>query len=74
MAPDADERLWAHPGDRLVIRHHHLGDSDRDAEILEALGTDSGPPFRVRWSDDGRVSEFFPGPDAYVEHFEQKRS
>jgi hypothetical protein len=23
----------------------------------------------VRWSDDGRVSRLFPGPDAFIEHF-----
>jgi hypothetical protein len=24
----------------------------------------------VRWEDDGRVSEVFPGSDAHVRHFE----
>ena len=23
----------------------------------------------VRWQDDGHVSRFYPGSDAYVEHF-----
>jgi hypothetical protein len=57
-----------------VIRHHHLGDADRDAEIIEVLGANGGPPFVVRWSDDGRISEIFPGSDAYVEHFANRRS
>jgi hypothetical protein len=61
--------LRASPGDRLVIRAHHLGEPDRDAEILEALGKDGTPPFRVRWEEDGREALLFPGPDAYVEHF-----
>lgn len=61
--------VWARPGDRVVIHHHHVGDKDRDGEILEALGEGDGPPFVVRWSDDGHVSRFYPGSDAYVEHF-----
>ena len=43
------------------------GQSARDAEILEVLGS-GGPPYRVRW-DDGRISIIFPGPDVFIEHF-----
>jgi hypothetical protein len=59
-------------GDRLIVHGHRLGEPERDAEILEVLGEDGQPPFRVRWSDDGHVSEFFPGSDASVEHFEHR--
>ena len=59
--------LIAEPGDRLVIRGHHLGEPDRDAEILEARGPGGGPPFLVRWEDAGRVSLLYPGSDARVE-------
>jgi hypothetical protein len=62
--------LRAEPGDRLVIRGHHQGELERDAEILEVLGEDGAPPFVVRWQDDGHVSRLYPGSDAYVEHFE----
>ena len=55
-------------GDRLVIRGHHQGEPPRDAEVIEILGENGGPPFRVRWSDDGHVSLLFPGSDASVEH------
>jgi hypothetical protein len=68
-ATKTDQRLWALPGDRLVVRGHSLGAVRRDAEILEVLGADGAPPFRVRWQDDGHESEVFPGNDAYVEHF-----
>ena len=67
----ARDGLRAAPGDRLVIRGHHLGEPDRDAEILEARGEDGAPPFRVRWSDDGRESLFYPGSDAHVDHGER---
>ena len=70
-ATEHGDRLWARPGDRLMIRAHSLGEPDRDAEILEPLGEDGAPPFRVRWQDDGHVSEIFPGADAYVEHFDR---
>jgi hypothetical protein len=61
--------LRASPGDRLVIRAHHLGEPDRDAEILEVLGEDGTPPFRLRWEEDGREALLFPRTDAQVEHF-----
>jgi hypothetical protein len=65
--------LRASPGDRLVIRGHHLDERERDGEILEVLGEDGLPPFLVRWSDDGHVSRLLPGSDAYVEHFAHRQ-
>jgi hypothetical protein len=64
--------LRASVGDRIVIRQHRVGDVVRDGEILEVHGEDGRPPFVVRWSDDGHVSTFFPGSDAYIEHFGKK--
>jgi len=69
MAATADRRgLWARPGDRLVIRGHHAGEHERDAEILAARGADGAPPFLVRWSDTGAEALLYPGSDAYVDH------
>ena len=67
MAPDSYSQLTAKPGDRLVVRGHHQGEAERDAEILEVLGKDGSPPFLVRW-DDGHEAEVFPGSDMYVQH------
>lgn len=64
-----ESSLRAAVGDRLIVRHHHLGERDRDAEILEVLGPDGQPPYRVRWSDDGHESILRPGTDVFVEHF-----
>ncbi|HKZ76053.1 MAG TPA: DUF1918 domain-containing protein [Actinomycetota bacterium] len=61
-------------GDRLVIRGHRVGAPDRDAQILEVHGPDGGPPYLVRWSDDGHVGLIFPGPDAVIERYERSRS
>jgi hypothetical protein len=59
-------------GDRLVIKGHHVGEHDRDGEIMEVRGEDGGPPYLVRWSDDGHEGLVFPGPDASVVHPEQR--
>ena len=61
--------MKASVGDRLVIKGHHVGEPDRDGEILEVHGEDGGPPYLVQWSDDGHVGLFFPSTDAVVEHF-----
>jgi hypothetical protein len=61
--------MQATKGDRLVIKGHHIGEPDRDAEILEVKGKKGEPPFVVQWSDTGHIALFFPGPDAFVQHF-----
>ena len=63
--------MEANVGDRIVIKGHHIGEAQRDGEILEVRGVDQGPPYVVRW-DDGHEGLFFPGPDAYVQHFEHR--
>ena len=56
-------------GDKIVVRGHRVGESDRDAVILAVEGTDGAPPYRVRWNDDGHEGVYFPGDDAVVEHY-----
>lgn len=53
-------------GDRIVIRPRHLDEPVRDGEIVEVHGADGGPPYLVRWSDDGHTALLYPGPDAQV--------
>ena len=65
----SQSNLRAAAGDRLVIRGHHAGEPERDAEILEVLGDDGAPPYLVRWEEDGHVSRAYPSSDAYVQHF-----
>jgi hypothetical protein len=60
----------AHVGDQLIIRGHRRGEPDRDAEILEVRGPNGDPPYRVRWSDSGHETLFFPGSDALVRHLD----
>ena len=56
-------------GDRIVVATAILGGPVRDGQIIE-VGSHRGPPYLVRWSDDGRETLFFPGPDAHVSHDE----
>jgi hypothetical protein len=62
--------MRANVGDRIVIKGHHLGEPERDGEILEVRGVDGGPPYIVRWEDAGHECLFFPGSDASIQHFE----
>jgi hypothetical protein len=57
-------------GDKIVVKGHHVGEPDRDAVVLEVRGTDGGPPYLVRWSDDGHEGLYFPGSDALAVHYE----
>lgn len=60
--------MKAQVGDRLVVHAHHVGERGRDAEVVEVLGDDGGPPYRVVWQDTGGESIFFPSSDARIEH------
>jgi hypothetical protein len=62
----------ANVGDRIIVRGHQVGDTDREGVIVEVRGTDGAPPYIVRWSD-GHQGLFFPGSDATVEHAEHAR-
>ena len=64
-----EDDMHASVGDRIVIRGHHVGETDRDCEVIEVRGTDGGPPYLVRWGDSGQQSLFFPASDASVQHF-----
>ena len=60
--------MHAAVGDRITVPGPRIETHTRDGEVLEVHGPDGGPPYLVRWSDDGHTSLYFPGPDAHVEH------
>ena len=60
--------MYARRGDRIVVRSQTLDGMVRDGEVLAVEHQDGSPPYRVRWSDTGHESLFFPGPDAYIDH------
>lgn len=63
----------AEVGDLIVIAGHHVGESERIAEILEVLGELPHERYRVRW-DDGRESVHYPSSDATIKHATHRRS
>jgi CBS-domain-containing membrane protein len=58
----------ARVGDQIVIHRHSMGEPDRDGEVIEVTGPAGDPPFQVRWSDNGKVTFFYPGSDAEIRH------
>lgn len=55
-------------GDRLILTPTHPDEPKRDAEIIEVHGVDGGPPYLVRWSDNGHESLCFPSTGAEIHH------
>lgn len=60
--------MHARVGDRIVIASAHVDGPVRDGEVVGVEHPDGSPPYRVRWSDNGHESLFYPGPDAHVDH------
>ncbi|MFF4948061.1 DUF1918 domain-containing protein [Streptomyces chattanoogensis] len=60
--------MQASVGDRLLVHGRIVGQHDRSAEIIEVLGSDGAPPYRVRF-EDGHETLMSPGPDTVVRHF-----
>ncbi|WP_329031372.1 DUF1918 domain-containing protein [Streptomyces sp. NBC_01725] len=59
--------MHATKGDRLVVHGRVVGMHDQVVEIIEVLGTDGSPPYRVR-AENGHETIMSPGPDSVVEH------
>ncbi|PXX57593.1 uncharacterized protein DUF1918 [Nocardia tenerifensis] len=59
--------MHASKGDRLVMHSRIVGQPDRVVEVVEVLGADGTPPYRVR-AEDGHESIVSPGPDTVVDH------
>jgi hypothetical protein len=53
-------------GDRMVVHGPHVSNHAREGVILEVHGTDGGPPYLVRWTDDGHETLVFPGPGTQI--------
>ncbi|MEV6056081.1 DUF1918 domain-containing protein [Streptomyces sp. NPDC052107] len=59
--------MKASKGDRLVVHGRVVGKQDHVVEIVEVLGPDGAPPYRVR-SEDGHETIMSPGPNTVVDH------
>jgi Domain of unknown function (DUF1918) len=58
--------VHASKGDRLVVHGRVVGQQDRVVEIVEVLGPDGTPPYRVR-DESGHETIMSPGPDSVVD-------
>jgi len=58
--------MRASVGDRVWVRGHSVGSTERHGEIREVQGPDGTAPFVIRW-DDGHEGLVFPGPDAEIQ-------
>jgi hypothetical protein len=59
--------MHATVGDRLVMHGRVVGRQDRVVRIVEVLGPDGTPPYRVK-AEDGHETIMTPGPDCTVDH------
>ncbi|MEW2418378.1 DUF1918 domain-containing protein [Streptomyces sp. NPDC046866] len=57
--------MRASVGDRLLVHGRVAGQHDRWAEVIEVLGREGTPPYRVRL-EDGHETLMSPGPDTVV--------
>ncbi|MFC7307789.1 DUF1918 domain-containing protein [Streptomyces monticola] len=60
--------MQASVGDKLLVHGRIVGQHDRTAEVIEVLGEDGTPPYRVRF-EDGHETLMSPGPDTVVRPF-----
>jgi hypothetical protein len=58
--------MAAKPGDTIRAPSEKVGQPERRGKIVEILGDQAHPRFRVRW-DDGHETVLVPGPDISVE-------
>jgi hypothetical protein len=51
------------PGDRIAVETEHVGQPEREGEILQIIEGSTSVTYRVRWLD-GRESLFTPAAGA----------
>jgi len=57
--------LQARVGDQLVRPGRSIAHGEVVGVIVAVHGDDGGPPFTVRWYDDGSWSKITPNPERY---------
>ena len=58
--------MHAQAGDWLVVEGRNISLHARRGQILSVRSPDGGPPYLVRWADDGHEGLVLPGPDTHV--------
>ncbi|TKA12396.1 DUF1918 domain-containing protein [Actinacidiphila oryziradicis] len=59
--------MHATKGDGLLVHGRIVGQHDHVVEIVEVIGDQGEPPYRVRYGD-GHETVMTPGPDCVVQH------
>ncbi|CAL9615483.1 hypothetical protein SUDANB126_05727 [Streptomyces sp. enrichment culture] len=59
--------MHATVGDQLVQHGRVVGQHDKVGEIVEVMGQEGNPPYRVRF-EDGHEGVCSPGPDTEIRH------
>lgn len=52
---------------QVLLTRGARGAPMREAEVVEVLGANAGPPFSVRWLDTGHTSVLYPDGDVWTE-------
>lgn len=65
--------MHAQVGDTLRTHGRIVGQQDRVAKIVEVLGANGTPPYRVRF-EDGHETVMSPGPDSVVQHLQHEQN
>ncbi|BDH04720.1 DUF1918 domain-containing protein [Streptomyces bauhiniae] len=63
--------MRASKGDHLVQHGRVVGQHDQVTEVVEVIGEEGEPPYRVRF-EDGHEAIMSPGPDCQVRHHEDE--
>ncbi|MEU1011138.1 DUF1918 domain-containing protein [Streptomyces sp. NPDC088810] len=64
--------MRASKGDKLVQHGRVVGQHDQVTEVVEVMGENGNPPYRVRF-DDGHEAIMSPGPDCQVKHGDKQK-
>ncbi|MFF5406324.1 DUF1918 domain-containing protein [Streptomyces misionensis] len=64
--------MRASKGDHLVQHGRVVGQHDQESEVVEVMGQEGNPPYRVRFPD-GHEAIMSPGPDCQVKHKEERQ-
>ncbi|KUL34836.1 hypothetical protein ADL22_29625 [Streptomyces sp. NRRL F-4489] len=64
--------MQVHKGDVLRFTGRAVGRPEHRATVVEVLGPNGEPPYRVRY-EDGHETEIFPGPGCVTEGATRQR-
>ncbi|GEK02357.1 DUF1918 domain-containing protein [Streptomyces sp. NPDC004009] len=64
--------MRASVGDQLVQHGRVVGQHDQVSEVVEVMGSEGNPPYRVRFPD-GHEAVMSPGPDCQIKHKEKEQ-